>query len=92
MIPWAWETVFVISMLFPLAGMWADKRRSGRVHGAWMWGAGVMAASFVLTQALTYGPVGVPIYEAVTKGTPGAAVDPLGFHPPPGGPLMLGQP
>ena len=83
LIPWAWEVLFAVTLLFPLAGMWADLRRSGRVNRAWHWGLGVMIASFVLTEVLTYGPAGVTIYEAVTEGTPGAMVPPLGFRPVP---------
>ncbi len=50
-----------------------------------------MLAAFVVTQALTYGPVGTAIYDAATKGSPGADVDPLAFPPPPQGPLMTGR-
>lgn len=82
-IPWAWEVLFAVTLLFPLAGMWADFRRSGRVHPAWHWGIGVLIASFVLTELLTYGPGGLSIYEAVTEGTPGATVPPLRFPPAP---------
>ena len=83
LIPWAWEVLFAVTLLFPLAGMCADLRRSGRVHPAWHWGLGVMIASFLLTELLTYGPIGIPIYEAVTDGTAGATVPPLGFAPAP---------
>ena len=50
-----------------------------------------MLASFLVTQALAYGPLGIPIYEAVTAGSPGARVDPLAFPPPPEGALMTGR-
>lgn len=89
--PWAWEVTFVVTLLFPLAGVWADVRRSGRVHRAWWWGIGAMAAVFVLTQAITYSPVGGALYDAVTQGSPGAAVSPLDFAPPPAGPLVTGR-
>lgn len=89
--PWAWEVTFAVTLLFPLAGAWADRRRSGWVHPAWLWGIGTMLASFVIVEVLTYSPVGVPIYEAVTEGSPGAAIDPLAFPPPPDGPLMTGR-
>jgi hypothetical protein len=89
--PWAWEATFAVTLLFPLAGAWADHRREGRVHPAWVWGIGTMLASFFIVEALTYSPVGVPIYEAVTKGSPGAAIKPLAFPPPPDGPLMTGR-
>lgn len=91
MIPWAWEVTFVVGLLFPLAGIWADLRRSGRVHPAWKWGVGTMLAVFALTEAITYGPAGPALYEAVTRGTPGADVPPLEYPPPPAGPLMTGR-
>lgn len=89
--PWAWEATFAIALLFPLAGAWLDIRRSGRAHPAWRWGIATMLASFALTQALTYGPLGVPIYEMVTEGSPGAGIDPYAYPPPPQGPLMTGR-
>lgn len=89
--PWAWEATFAVTLLFPLIGALADRRRSGRAHPAWLWGIGAMIASFLVVELLTYSPVGVPIYEAVTQGSPGAAIDPLAFPPPPEGPLMTGR-
>ena len=89
--PWAWEATFVVILLFPLAGMWADIRRSGRIHPAWKWGLAAIVGSFLLTQAITYSPVGTAIYAAVTEGSRGAAVPPLEFAPPPEGPLMTGR-
>jgi len=89
--PWAWEAAFAVSLLFPLTGAWLDVRRSGRVHPAWWWGIAVILASFAVTQAITYSPVGTAIYDAVTAGYPGEAIDPLAFPPPPEGPLMTGR-
>jgi hypothetical protein len=85
--PWAYETVFAATLIFPLIGIVADIRRSGRAHPAWRWGIGAMLASFVLTEALTYSPVGTALYRMVTAGSPGAAVAPLEFAPPPMGPV-----
>lgn len=89
--PWAWEAAFAASLLFPLVGAWADVRRSGRVYPAWQWGIAVMIGSVVLTEAITYSPVGTAIYDAVTAGSPGASVPPLDFPAPPDGPLMTGR-
>jgi hypothetical protein len=89
--PLAWEAAFAASLLFPLAGIWADLRRSGRVHPAWAYGIATMIGSFVLVEALTYSPAGKQIYDAVTHGSPGASIAPLEFAPPPPGPLMTGR-
>ena len=89
--PWAWEAAYGATILFPLAGAWADMRRGGRVHPAWRWGIGTIVASFVLVEAITYSPVGTAIYQRVTEGSPGAAVPPLEFAPPPAGPLVTGR-
>lgn len=86
LIPWAWEATLAVSLIFPLAGIVWDLRRSGRVHPAWGWGLAAMAGCLVLTEAITYSPVGAALYEAVTAGSPGASVAPLDFPPPPPGP------
>lgn len=90
--PWAWEATVAVSLLFPLAGMWADKRRNGRVHPAWGWGVAAIVGSVLVTEAITYSPAGDAIYRAVVAGSPGAEVGPLDFPPPPGGPLITGRP
>jgi hypothetical protein len=89
--PWAWEVDLAVCLLFPVVGMWSDIRRSGRAHPAWRWGLGTMLAALVLTEAITYSPIGAALYRAVTAGSPGAAVAPLDFAPPPAGPLMTGR-
>ena len=89
--PWAWEAAYVATTLFPIAGVWADKRRSGRIHPAWRWGIGTIVASFALVEIITYSPIGTAIYDAVTEGSPGAIVPPLDFAPPPAGPLVTGR-
>jgi hypothetical protein len=89
--PWAWEAAFAATLLFPAAGMVADLRRSGRVHPAWRYGVGAMLACLVLTEAITYSPVGIALYRLVTAGSPGASVPPLEFAPPPGSALVTGR-
>ena len=89
--PFAWEAAFAASLLFPLAGVLADLRRSGRVHPAWGYGIATMIGGFVIIEALTYSPVGTRIYAAVTNGSPGASVAPLEFGSPPPGPLVTGR-
>ena len=89
--PWAWEASFAASLAFPLVGAWVDSRRCGYIHSAWKVGMTVMLAGFVLTEAITYSPVGNAIYGAVTAGSPGASIPGLEFAPPPATTLMTGR-
>jgi len=84
--PYAWEATMVACLLFPLAGVIADLRRDGRAHPAWGWGIAVMIGSVVVTEAITFSPMGDSLYRAVTAGTAGAAIAPLAFPAPPSGP------
>ena len=87
--PWAWEAIVAACLIFPAVGMWSDMRRSGRVHPAWRWGVATIIGSALLTEVITYGPLGGAIYHVVVAGSPGAAVSPLGF--PRGGPQPTGR-
>jgi hypothetical protein len=89
--PWAWEATFAASMLFPIAGLFAERRRGGRAHPAWRWGLGAMIAAFLMTEAITYGPLGDALYRGVVAASPGAAVPPLDFASPPVGPQITGR-
>ena len=89
--PFAWEATFAAAMIFPILGIVSDVRRTGHAHPAWKWGVGAMLAAFVLIEAVTYSPVGTALYRAITAGSPGAAVAPLEFAPPPQGPLVTGR-
>ena len=89
--PWAWEAAFVAAMLFPIIGARIDMKRRGGIHPAWLWGIGVTIGVFLVTQAITYSPIGASIYQAVTEGSPGAAVPPLEFAPPPDVQLWTGR-
>jgi len=86
--PWAWEMTLAACMIFPLVGVVWDKRRTGKIHPAWGWGLGVMAGCLLVTEAITYSPMGAALYRQVAAGSPGAAVAPLGFPAPPSGPPM----
>lgn len=83
LIPWAWEATVPAVMIFPMIGVFADIRRSGRVHPAFLLGIGAILGSALLTEAIAYSPLGDALYQAVSAGTPGAAVAPLGFPPSP---------
>jgi hypothetical protein len=50
-----------------------------------------MIGAFVLIEAITYSGAGQALYRLVTADSPGAAVPPLQFAAPPGGPLVTGR-
>ncbi len=83
LMPWAYEWAVLPTLIFPAIGMVADLRRTGRIHPAWWWGGGAILVSLLVTELLVHGPAGSALYAAVTAGTPGAAVPPLAFPPPP---------
>jgi hypothetical protein len=83
-IPWAPWVIFGAVMLFPIAGVVRDKRRSGAVHPAWWWGIGAMLLAQVSISLISHSAIGLAVYRAVTDGTPGAALAPLAYPPPPG--------
>lgn len=63
--------------------VWSDVRRTGQVHPAWRLGIGVMIAVMLLTEAITYSPVGATLYRVATAGSQGAAIAPLKYPAPP---------
>jgi hypothetical protein len=89
--PWAWEASFAAGMIFPIAGVIADFRRTGNVHAAWRWGILTMIGALVLIEAITYSGVGQALYRAVTWDSQGAHVPPLEFPVPPAGSLRTGR-
>jgi hypothetical protein len=83
--PWAFEATAVPILLFPIVAMLIDRRRTGRVHPAWWWSIGTVVAYVLLTNAITYSPVGDALYRAAVAGSPAAAIDGLAFPTPPPG-------
>jgi hypothetical protein len=83
LIPWAGWIVFAVILLFPLAGVIADLRRSGRVHPAWWYGIAAMVGTQAVTALVTYSPLGVAIYGAAVAGSPGSGIAPLVYPPSP---------
>lgn len=83
MIPWSFEMCVAAGLFVPIIGAGRDRRTLGHVHPAWWWCFAAFAATFALFEAITWSPLGSTIYHAVTAGTPGALVDPMGFPPPP---------
>ena len=84
LMPWTWEAIFASCLIFPLAGVYADMRRSGHAHPAWRYGIATMVFSFLLTEVITYSPVGTALYGAVVKDSPAESIAPLDFGSPPG--------
>lgn len=82
MIPNAWTINTMITMIFPVIGMIADKRSRGRVHPAYWYGLGIYAGVFALSMALAYTPIGYALTEWVVAGTPGAERPMEAFLPP----------
>jgi hypothetical protein len=85
LVPWAYQAAFLGTLLFWAVAAVADWRRDGRVHPALWWGLGAMLGTELVTDLVTYSPVGLALYQLVTAGSPGAAVPPLAFPPPPAG-------
>jgi hypothetical protein len=81
LIPWAWQISILVTLVFPLAGMFRDRRRDGRIHPAWLWATGAVLGVHLLSQALAYTPFGIALTEAVVAGTPGAARPLAAFLP-----------
>lgn len=82
-IPWASWVLFAAIMLFPLWGMARDLKVGGKVHPAWWWGASAIIGVQLASVLIAASPAGLSIYEAVTRGSPGAAVLPLAYPAPP---------
>jgi hypothetical protein len=83
LIPYAFEAAGLTGMLFIVAGMIRDWRKSGRVHAAWWWGLLANLAIIPLSNLIVYSPLGDTIYASVTDGQPGAKVPGLEFAPMP---------
>jgi len=54
LIPHAWRIMMAVTLIFPVIGMIADLRRSGRVHPAWIWGVGAIVAVQVVADVVAY--------------------------------------
>ena len=82
MIPHAWTITTLATMVFPVIGMIADKRATGRVHPAYLWGLGIYAAVFVLSLLLAHSETGMAITRSVIADTPGELRPMEAFLPP----------
>lgn len=70
--PWAWWTVILATLLFPLIGIAADLRRTGKVHPAWFWGMGAVVAALIVGDLVAYSSFGIEATQSIVAGTPGA--------------------
>jgi hypothetical protein len=81
--PYAWWIGGVgVTLIFPLVGMLADKRRYGSIHPAWFWGVGGVLAVQAVADLIAYSPMGYQFTEWFLAGTPGAARSMAAFLPP----------
>jgi hypothetical protein len=83
LIPWAGPAALGATLVFPLAGMIRDYRHEGRVHPAWWWGITALINGQILTYAIVYSPIGQPLYNLATSGSPGASVVSMAYPPAP---------
>lgn len=67
----------LVILLFPLAGMIRDKRRSGRVHPAWAWGLGALVATGMATEVVGRSALAGAAVAMITAGQPAAGTAPL---------------
>jgi hypothetical protein len=72
LIPYAWEITTAATWLFPVAGMIADKRASGRVHPAYWYGLGIYVTVFAASMVLANSSLGLGFTDWIISGTPGA--------------------
>lgn len=72
MIPNSWLIVTLVTMIWPVVGMIADKRGRGSVHPAYWWGLGAYALTFAVSMGIGYSDFGIGITEWLVEGTPGA--------------------
>jgi len=73
LIPNAWRIMTVVTMIWPLIGMIADKRRRGSIHPAWFYGVAAVFAVQILADAIAYSIWGASFTAGFVAGTPGAA-------------------
>lgn len=83
LIPYAFELAGLAGLVFPLAGMIRDYRKSGRVHPAWYWGIAAFLSVIPVSHIIANSSLGDAIYVTVTAGHPGADLPGLEFPPMP---------
>jgi hypothetical protein len=84
LIPWAFEVATLAGLIFPLIAL-VREWRAGAVHPAWKWGLPVLPIVLLFAHVAAPTAAAGALYQAVTDGTPGAAIAPLEFGAPPQG-------
>ena len=82
MIPNGWRIMTAVTLIWPVIGMIADKRATGRVHPAYLWGVGAIIVLQILADLIAYSSLGVSLTEAVLANSPGADRPMHAFLPP----------
>jgi hypothetical protein len=82
LMPNAWRIMIVVTLIFPVIMMVADKRRYGRIHPAWFWGIAAILLTQTAASLIAYSDWGVSFTQGVLAGTPGADRPMAAFMPP----------
>lgn len=72
LIPHAWHVNVAVSLLWPVVGMIADRRRTGSVHPAWFYGIGAVIGVQIAADLVAYSSWGASLTQDLVAGTPGA--------------------
>jgi hypothetical protein len=83
LIPYAAEAAVAASLIFPVAGIVADRRRTGRIHAAWWWGLAAIVGGQMLAEVVARTWLGLSLYDWVAAGTAGAHIAPTAYPLPP---------
>lgn len=81
LIPYAYEVDTLAVLILPVIGIVFDLRRNGTVHPAWWWGLAAIIGSTLLSEAITYSPLGTALYRVATEGSVGESIAPLAYPP-----------
>ncbi|MBV8686429.1 MAG: hypothetical protein JOZ90_06430 [Alphaproteobacteria bacterium] len=79
LIPYAGEAAVAASLVFPIWGLLSDRRRTGRVHPAWLYGLAVVVGGQLVAETFVRTPVALSLYDWVAAGSPGAHVSPTAY-------------
>ncbi|AKM09019.1 hypothetical protein [Croceicoccus naphthovorans] len=82
LIPYAWHAMIAAVLLFPIAGMVADKLRYNKVHPAWYWGIGAFLAFQAVADIMAFSDWGKQVTADYVAGTPGGQRPMAAFLPP----------